>query len=125
MFHVKIKLKESPIHRIGLFTDQTIFKGEKIYTANPKLDLVLSQEEFTKLPEDERKTIKHYGYLDKNDKKWHLSFEDIRFCNNNIKGNLTLKGNSTVAKRDIKKGEELTQNYEEIEELENNKKRLN
>jgi len=117
MFHVKIELKKSKIHRIGLFAAQEISKGEKIYTGNEKLDLFLSEGEFSRLPEDEKNTIKHYGYLDKEKHKWHLSFDDIRFCNHGSNGNITLKDKSLVAKRDIAKGEELTQDYREFEQL--------
>lgn len=117
MFHVKIKLKESEIHGIGLFAGRDISKGEKIYTGNEKLDLFLSEEECSKLARDEQNTIKHYGYFDKEKHKWHLSFDDIRFCNHSSDGNITLKEKSLVAKRDIAKGEELTQDYREFEPL--------
>ncbi len=117
MFHVKIELKKSKIHGIGLFAGQDISKGQKIYTGNENLDLFLSEEECSKLALDEQNTIKHYGYFDKAKSKWHLSFDDIRFCNHSSDGNITLKEKSLVAKRDIAKGEELTQDYREFEQL--------
>jgi len=117
MFHVKIKLKKSRIHGIGLFAAQSIKKGQKIYTHNDRLDLFVSEEEFSSLEEDEKTTIKHYGYFDKNKNKWHLAFDDIRFCNHSFHGNINLEGKNLIAKKDIKKGEELTQNYIEFEDL--------
>ncbi|OGJ16321.1 hypothetical protein A3K73_01900 [Candidatus Pacearchaeota archaeon RBG_13_36_9] len=117
MFYIKTKLKNSRLHGLGLFAGQNIKKGQKIYTGNEKLDLFLSEEEFSRLPIDEQNTIKHYGYFDKEKHKWHLAFDDIRFCNHSSDGNITLKEKSLVAKRDIKKGEELTQNYSEFEDL--------
>lgn len=116
MFTVKIKLKESPIHGIGLFADEDIPKGKIIYLANPKLNLLLTQEEFSKLSSNEKETIQHYGYYDKIKKKWHLSFDDIRFCNHSFESNLTKQNDKVITKRDIKKGDELTHNYKEFED---------
>ena len=118
MFHIKTTIKNSPLHGIGLFADENIFKGQKIYTENPNLDIFLSNEEFSKLPENEKTTIQHYGYFDIQKNKWHLNFDDMRFCNHSKDGNITLIDKIVIiAKKDIKKGEELTQNYEEFEVL--------
>jgi len=115
MFHIKVKLKESPIHGIGLFTDEDIPKGKTIYSPNPKLNLLLTREELSKLSPNEKETIEHYGYYDELRNGWHLSFDDIRFCNHSSKNNITRQNGDVVAKRNIKKGEELTHNYEEFE----------
>ncbi len=115
MFYVKAKLKESPIHGIGLFADEDIPKGEKIYSNNPKLDLNISLEEFDSLSQDEKKTIQHYGYFDYKLNKWHLSFDNFKFCNHNQNNNMTRIENEVIAKKDIKKGEELTHDYLEFE----------
>ena len=120
MFYVKIKLQQSRIHGIGLFADEDISTGKAVYCGNPKLDLLLTDKEFLKLSVNEQGTIKHYGYFDKYLKKWHLAFDDIRFCNHSSDGNISLKNNKLVAARNIKKGEEITQNYEEFEELREN-----
>ncbi|MDP3881956.1 MAG: SET domain-containing protein [Nanoarchaeota archaeon] len=117
MFHVKTSVKPSPIHGLGLFADQNIKKGEIIYEPDPALDLLLTQDEFNQLPPTERSHISHYGYFDKKLKKWHLAHDDIRFCNHKKASNLTLKDGKLIAKKDIKKGEELTQDYNEFEEL--------
>jgi uncharacterized protein len=117
MFYVKIRLEKSKIHGIGLFTGENISKNQKIYAANEKLDLLLSEKEFSKLSLDEQNTIKNYGYFDKNNSKWYLGFDNIRFCNHSLNGNLILKERTLIAKRDISEGEELTQNYTEFENL--------
>lgn len=117
MFHVKVKLGESKVDGIGLFSDQDIMAGQKIYTPNPLLDLKISEPEFKWLTDDEKSTIEHYGYLDKNDGMWHYAFDDIKFCNHSNDGNLTLQEGVLVAKRHIPSGEELTQDYNEFEKL--------
>jgi len=117
MFHVKVKPGESKIHGIGLFADEDIDEESVVYSINEKLDLLLPEVDFLDLVEDERKTIKHYGYFDKTRGMWHLSFDDIRFCNHDSDGNLTLKSNELIAKRKIMQGDEITQNYGEFEKL--------
>src|SRR3989344_7284528 len=113
MFNVKVKIGLSSIHGFGLYAAESIRLGQKIYTPNDNLDLYLTNDEFSDLFENEQQTIKHYGFFDKKKQMWHLSFDDIRFCNHNSNGNMTLAGEVLVAKRDIKIGEELTQDYSE------------
>lgn len=115
MFHIKAKLKESPIHGIGLFADEDIKQGDKIYSANDKLNLLLTSEELSELPSDEQRTIQHYGYFDTTKNKWKISFDDIRFCNHSSDNNLIRQGGDVLAKRDIQKGEELTHDYNNFE----------
>jgi uncharacterized cupin superfamily protein len=103
MFYVKVKLKESKIHGIGLFADEDIPKGKTVYSDNNKLDLFLSEKEFSSLADNEKNTIKHYGFFDKSVGKWHLNFDDMRFCNHSLDGNITLRSSKLIAKKDIKK----------------------
>jgi uncharacterized protein len=117
MFYVKTDLGKSLIHGIGLFSKRDIKKGERVYKSNPNLDLILSDLQFGRLEDKEKERIAHYGYFNKRTKKWHLAHDDIRFCNHSSGGNLTQVENRLIAKRDIKKGEELTQDYSEFEEL--------
>ena len=43
MFYIKYKIKKSNIHGLGLFADENISQGTKIYEENPLLDLLLSK----------------------------------------------------------------------------------
>ncbi len=117
MFHIKYKLNQSSIHGIGIFADQNIKKGEKIYTSNLILDLFLTPTQFDDLTEVEKWPIAHYGYQDKTSNLWHLAHDDIRFCNHSLNGNITISGEILIGKHDITKGEELLQDYCEFEEL--------
>ena len=85
------------------------------------MDLTISQEDFDTLDIFSQQHIKHYGYFDTRSEQWHLAFDDIRFCNHSKDSNITQKESNSeyvlVAKRDIKKGEELLQDYSEFEEL--------
>lgn len=59
--------------------------------------------------------------MDPKNNKWHLAFDDIRFCNHSKNGNVTISKNDTkyqlIAKRNINQGEEITQDYKEFEKL--------
>jgi hypothetical protein len=117
MFHIQKKIGLSNIHGRGIFAIQKISKGNPIYTANLDLDTFLPEKEFESLSQDEQETMKHYGYFDDTLQKWHLAFDDIRFCNHSGEGNMTWNGNTLLAKKDIEINEELTQNYAEFETL--------
>jgi len=115
MMHVKTSVQRSSVHGLGLFAEQDIGKGRVVYTANPKLDVVISEAEFNLLQKEEREYVAHYGYLKAG--KWHLAHDDIRFCNHSDNPNITASGNRIIAKQDISKGEELLQDYRDFEEL--------
>ncbi len=117
MFHVKIKIKESHLHGLGLYADEDIKQHQKIFTESPNLALYFSAEQFLSLPENDKALVKHYGFFDIQKNQWHLSFEDIRFCNHSSNSSITLSNDSLIAKRDIHQGEELTQDYSEFEDL--------
>lgn len=119
MMHIKYKLDKSSNHGIGLFVDQNIKKDELIYTASPVLDLNITKEQFDSLSESEQKEIKYWGFWIEKDKVWHVDFDVSKFINHSA--NATVTQDSTkedaylIAIRDIKAGEELTQNYLEFE----------
>lgn len=50
-----------------------------------------------------------------------MAFDDTRFCNHSKNGNITIDKNSIeyqlIAKRNINKDEEITQDYKEFEKL--------
>jgi len=121
MIHIKYKLGKSKLHGIGLFTDEDLEKNQLVYTASPLLDVNITQEQFDSLNEKERKEIKYWGFWDKPNKVWHVDFDNTRFINHSINLTLTqdLKHEEAylIATRNIKAGEELTQNYLEFEDI--------
>ena len=117
--HVEYTLDKSSKHGIGLFTNQEIEKGQLVYTASPLLDVNISQAEFDSLEESEQQEIKYWGFFDEDNKVWHVDFDVSKFINHSKDSTVTqdddYKDAYLVAVRDIKKGEELTQNYLEFE----------
>lgn len=116
MLLVKTKLDKSNIEGIGLFTDEEIIKGTKLWQFEPSLDLLLLKEEVELLSDASREQFYRYAYLDKERQKYLLCGDDARFWNHSINPNCdeTIDNDSTFASRDIKRGEELTINYSEF-----------
>lgn len=121
MILVKTCLNKSKIHGMGLFANENIKSGTIVYKPSPGLDIKITDEEFFKIEINCQETIRHYGFKSKVDSMWHLAFDDIRFCNHSKSGNLSQSeinnGKCLITNRDIKKGEELLQNYSEFEIL--------
>ena len=117
MIHIKYKIKPSDIHGIGLFTDQVIKKGDRIYTPNPLLDVNITPEQLDQLQPNEQGEVMYYGYFNIHSGLWHVAFDAIRILNHGSLGiaNVTQDEEMIMtAIRDIKEGEELLQDYTEI-----------
>ncbi len=113
MLCVKTKLGLSQIHGIGLFADEDIHEGQIIWEFNPLIDLVLSEEEVNSLQESCKEQILNYSFKTING-YYVLVGDDNRFINFSEDPNVSDIPDVTspsVAKRDIKKGEELTSDY--------------
>ncbi len=127
MIHIKYKLDKSGFHGIGLFADQDVLKGELVYSASPLLDVNISQEKFDMLTYLEKEEVKYWGFWVETDKVWHVDFDNSKFINHSNESNLTQDSSHQdawlIAKRNIKKGEELTQNYLEFETEQDLKRR--
>jgi hypothetical protein len=119
MVHIRYKLDKSNIHGIGVFADQDIRKGDIIFTASPILDVNINQDQFNSLEESEKQEVKYWGFWIESEKVWHVDFDHIHFINHSFDANTTQDFSHPeahlIALRDIKKGEELTQNYLEFE----------
>lgn len=122
MIHIKYKLDKSGHHGIGLFADEDISKGKLVYTSSPLLDVNLTQEQFESLDEKEKRELRWWGFWDEPSQRWHVDFDVTHFINHSNEGTVTQDFAHTeaylIASRDIKKGEELTQNYLEFESKE-------
>ncbi|MEN9604962.1 MAG: hypothetical protein RJB39_647 [Candidatus Parcubacteria bacterium] len=127
MIHIKYKLDKSSHHGIGLFADEDISKGKLIYTSSPLLDVNLTQDQFDSLSEKEKQEVQWWGFFDVPTQKWHVDFDVSHFINHSNNANITQDQSHAdaylVALKDIKAGEELTQNYLEFESKEDLKRR--
>lgn len=115
MIHIKYTIQNSDTHGIGLFADQNIYKNDLIYTPNPLLDVNITQKQFHDLSESEQNEVMYYGYFNNKTKKWHVAFDAIRVLNHGDIPNVSQNEDMVmIAIQDIKKGEELLQDYSEV-----------
>lgn len=116
-FLIPVELEKSSIHGIGVFSTKNVEKGVAVFEREEDLEEVFSPEEFAALSDEKKAEVQHYGYLSKHDGKWYLCPPPVRFVNHSDTPNMSFNGESIVAVRDISAGEELTQDYRELEEL--------
>ncbi len=120
MLLISTKLDLSPIHRFGVFAEELVPAGTKMWQFTPGIDLEKTIEEFAKLPVRVQKWFKHFGYLDHRLNCHILSGDDARFINHSDSPNMGPDFNQDrygvgIALRDIKIGEEITIDYRQIE----------
>lgn len=122
MFVKQYRLGESDIHGIGIFADQDIHEGELIWIPTDAFTVRITEDDLRKMSGQDQETIRHYGYFHKERKVWCFSGDDSRFINHSVNPTverLDPESDGVKAKRNIKRGEELTQDYRDFEELRN------
>jgi SET domain-containing protein len=124
MILVKSKTGQSKIHGIGLFADEKIAKGSKVWEYTPGFDFSLTKEQVEKLSIAAKEQFLNYAYLSKDTGKYVLCSDDARFFNHHKKPNVTCKvpkkprfeeDLECFATQDIMEGEELTCDYSEFD----------
>jgi SET domain-containing protein len=113
MLTVKTKLKEVPGKGIGLIADQKIKKGQTVWTYNPIIDIKIKRKD---IPKEAKEFFKTYA-VDHGGNHIFLNTDNARFINHSKRPNTKSLGDSkdNIALRDIKKGEEITIDYDEID----------
>lgn len=120
MLLIRTKLDQSPIHRLGVFAEEFIPAGTKMWQFTPGIDLEKTVEELANLPAHVQKWFKHFGYLDHRLNCHILSGDDARFINHSDSPNMAPdfahdRHGAGIALRDIAIGEEITIDYRLIE----------
>jgi len=109
MLLVKTRVDKSKIHGIGLFADQDIPKGTNVWTFVEGFDRVYTDAQYKKLPKAAQEFIQHYGY--RADGEILLTVDHDCYTNHSDNANTVYRDGYMVAKRAIKKGEEITSDY--------------
>ena len=110
MLIVKTKIRSSKLHGIGIFADQDIPKGTVVWEFNSSIDKIYTERDIKSLPPLSRQMIKHYGWKSV-EGNMVLCGDDARFFNHSVDANCSELNDVTIAERNIKRGEELTENY--------------
>ena len=113
MLLVKTYLDKSRIHGLGVFAGEFIPKGTKIWRFVIGFDRYYSRKQFTKLPKPAKDFIKLHGYQWKNEIL--LSMDHDTFMNHSDDPNTYFHNGYVIARRDIRKGDEITNDYHAFE----------
>ena len=113
MLLVKTYLDKSAIHGLGVFAGELIRKGTKIWRFVEGFDHAYSPKQFAKLPKQARDFLKNYGY--RVDGEVLFTVDNDRHINHSEDPNTFLKSGYAIARRNIRKGEEITNDYREFD----------
>lgn len=126
MYQVPVRVSESTIEGKGVFATAVISKGSRVWIFTEGHDIVMNTKEYNALPEKEKAKIKKTGYLSPWSGQWIFppANDPAQFTNHSPNNNLSVVFDGEVspepffiANRDIKQGEELTNNYHEFDKI--------
>ena len=124
MFTIKTYIAKSKIDHLGVFAGEDITAGQVVWRFEPGLDRKIPISRIRKLPKTYQDYIKKCGFTPKGSKYYFISLDYDVFSNHADEPNLIedkpKKRKScpdVLAARDIKIGEELTQNYFELDKV--------
>jgi SET domain-containing protein len=113
MLLVKTYLDKSAIHGLGVFAGKFIRKGTKIWRFADGFDRAYSLKQFAKLPKPARDFLKLYGY--RVDGEILFTVDHDRHINHSDDPNTILRNGYAIARRNISKGVEITNDYREFD----------
>ena len=110
---VKIKLAPSSIHGVGVFTMRDIKKGEKLYTDIIPHQFDIPYKKFNKLdPEIREIILGHFPLILSGSHFMYPVTKMSAYLNHSGTPNYDAKGDRAL--KEIKKGEEVTEDYRQI-----------
>lgn len=113
MLLVKTYLDKSPIHGLGVFAGEFIRKGTKIWRFVEGFDRAYSPKQFARLPKPARDFIRFHGY--RVDGEVILTADHDCHMNHSDDPNTDLHNGYAIARRNIRKGTEITNDYREFD----------
>lgn len=113
MLLVKTYLDRSPIHGLGVFAAEFIAKGAKIWRYVEGFDRCYTPKQFARLPKPARDFLKDYGY--RVDGEIIFTVDNDHYINHSDDPNTYLHNGYAIARRSIRKGQEITNDYREFE----------
>jgi uncharacterized protein len=120
MLLVKTKVAPSPVHGLGLFADQFIPKGTRIWEYSEVVDSRFDASRLVGLTEKEQDALLKHSYLNPSSGLYVVCGDDARYMNHADDPNTEDVGYDdglvngegiTVAARDIQPGEEIFSDY--------------
>lgn len=120
MMLIKTRVAPSKIHGMGLFAAEFIRCGTAIWRFEPEFDHDFSSEQFAALPAMARAHTRWFCFVSRENGHVILSGDHACYINHSSEANTGAPPNptipvTTVARRDIAAGEEITCNYWEYD----------
>ena len=112
MLLVKTYVGKSKVHGLGVFAGQPIRKGAKIWRFVYGFDRFYTRKRLAKLPKPARDYINLHGYQWGNEIL--LSMDYDTFMNHSENPNTDFHNGFVIARGNIRKGEEITNDYREF-----------
>jgi hypothetical protein len=113
MLLVRTYLDKSSIHGIGVFAGELIRKDTKIWRFVIGFDRYYSRKQFVKLPKPAKEYIRLHGY--QWGKEILLSMDHDSYMNHSDNPNTYFHNGYVIARRNIRKGVEITNDYRAFE----------
>lgn len=126
MYIVPVKVSGSKIDGNGVFAEANIAKGTTVWIYKDGHDIKLTPEEYNTLPLARKTSMEKTGYLSPWSGLWVFPPDNdpAQFTNHSPENNLSVVYNVEVsnepyfiANKDIKAGDELTNNYHEFDKI--------
>lgn len=123
MLLVNTKIGPSKIHGIGLFADEYIPKGKMIWRFDNDIDRQFTEEVILKLPMIAQRYLTKYAWKGLKTGIYCLSTDNAKHFNHSKECNTRLEyiknepEGVVYATRDIEIGEELTEDYDDFENI--------
>jgi len=116
MLLVPTYLAESSIHGIGLFASKNIRARAVIWEFTPHFDVRVPISILHNSSSSIKNFLNHYGYIPHdNPNHYVICMDNARFINHSDNPNTDDTTGLTIAKKAIKKGEEIVSNYAEFD----------
>jgi hypothetical protein len=112
MIIVPTYLEKSPVHGFGVFANELIKKGSKVWEFNPIFDVRFTDAEFERLPPSVKAEIEHHLYQPEQGGVLYYESTMGRYMIHSREPNVDFSDVGVGwATRDIKPGDELTCDY--------------
>lgn len=112
MFLIRTTVAASPIHGVGAFAAEDVAEGQVIWRFEPAFDLVIPISRLPSLPDAFRHYLETYAYIAKEiPDSYVLSCDHAKFLNHSEDPNTMLRPFETLARREIRTGQEITCDY--------------
>jgi SET domain-containing protein len=117
---IRTKIRASDIHGVGCFSVDAVKAGTVVWRLHPAVDLAFSAAQIRAMPEAFQIFLSQYASKDFGQDRYVLCSDNARFINHAVLPNLThnkpVSADSIFANRDIAAGEELTLNYQFVDD---------